>query len=185
MAQNQSPTHIEITETIEGIEECRPYTKQWNTHLHAYPPPGPQRTTRGRRDARSSPYSMSRQVRARAPSPDDLPKLLSTICLLVNCNIKDLHGHRTQEIQEKLGWTPRAEDVPSGTSTLTITPVAPEMEGMFENLCLKITTWKTPSQGQASDSGHANVSTLLDFRGRGTEDMRLALPNISGAKDSR
>ncbi len=65
-----------------------------------------------------------------------------------------------------------------------ITPVAPEMEGMFENLCLKITTWKTPSQGLAPDSGHANVSTLLDFRGSGTEDLRLALPNVSGAKDS-
>ncbi len=77
------------------------------------------------------------------------------------------------------------EDILSDTSTLTITPVAPEMEGMFENLCLNVTTWKTPSQGQASDSCHANVSSLLDFRGSGTEDLRLALPNISGVKDSR
>ena len=184
MAENQNPTNIKITVTAPETEEGLLRTKPYVAHLRDLPPRGPMRITRSRTSARHSPYTISRHLRARAPSPpntrEQLSELPSTFCLLMYCNIKVPHSHTTREFQEKLGWTPTAKDVQSGT--LTIKPITPDPEGLFANLCLKITTWRTPSQTAESNGGQKLVGSLLDSHSTGAEDLRSALPNVAQPK---
>lgn len=184
MAEIQNPTSIKITVTAPETEEGLPRTKPYVAHLRDLPPRGPIRIARSRGLARHSPYTTSRHLRARAPSPpntrEQLSELPSTFCLLMDCNIKVPHNHTTREFQEKLGWTPTAKDVRSGT--LTITPITPDQEGLLGNLCLKITTWRTPSRTTESNGGQKMVGSLLDSHSTGAEDLRSALPNVAQPK---
>lgn len=42
--------------------------------------------------------------------------------------------------------------------------------------------WRTPGQDGAAVSGWQMASSLLDSRGSGVRDLRLALPDVSNAK---
>lgn len=180
MADRQDPIDGNLIIPIQQNEQRWPWTYAAHDRLQAYSPPtGPKRTTHRKKNVRSSPNSTSQLIQPKPiPSPDSLTKLPTTLCLLMDCTVTVPHGHKPQEISKKLGWTSTAEDILSGTLTMK-----PDVEGIFENLYLKITTWRTPIEADVSKGKPGGASSLLGSRNTGTEDLRSALPKITSGEE--